>query len=83
MTLYPSPQQYQHESTNRRNRGAPKVAEAYVFVFVTPEYNFGPPPPLSSALNYLYEEWTINSPGSSATAAYPADCKRCRWKNSP
>jgi NAD(P)H-dependent FMN reductase len=27
------------------------------FVFVTPEYNFGPPPPLVNALNYLYLEW--------------------------
>jgi NAD(P)H-dependent FMN reductase len=51
------------------------AADAYVFV--APEYNFGPSPPLSSALNYLYEEWTINSPDSSATAAYPADCQRC------
>lgn len=26
-------------------------------MFVTPEYNFGPPPALLNALNYLYVEW--------------------------
>jgi len=61
MTLDPSRSSI---STNRRNDRATKVAAADAYVFVTPEYNFGPPPPLSSALNYLYEEWTINSPDS-------------------
>jgi hypothetical protein len=66
MTLDPSPTSI---GTNRRNGGAPKVADAYVFV--APEYNLGPRHPLSSALNYLDENWTIGSPGSSTTAAYP------------
>ena len=26
-------------------------------MFVTPEYNYGPPPSLLNALNYVYKEW--------------------------
>jgi NAD(P)H-dependent FMN reductase len=32
-------------------------------VFVTPEYNFGPPPSLLNALNYLYLEWNYKPAG--------------------
>ena len=32
-------------------------------VFVTPEYNFGPPPPLVNALNYVYKEWNYKPAG--------------------
>ncbi len=27
------------------------------FAFVTPEYNYGPPPALLNALNFLFHEW--------------------------
>ena len=30
---------------------------ADAFVFVTPEYNYGPPPSLLNAMNYLVHEW--------------------------
>ncbi len=39
------------------------VAEADAFVFVTPEYNFGPPPSLLNALNYLVSEWQYTPAG--------------------
>ena len=37
------------------------AADAYVFV--TPEYNFGPPPSLLNALNYVYKEWNYKPAG--------------------
>ena len=52
---HPRLQQYEHEHTRR---WAASVGAADAFVFVTPEYNFGPPPSLVNALNYLYLEWT-------------------------
>jgi len=33
------------------------VAEADAFLFVMPEYNYGPPPALLNALTYLVQEW--------------------------
>jgi NAD(P)H-dependent FMN reductase len=33
------------------------VSSADAFLFVTPEYNYGPPPSLINALDYLYWEW--------------------------
>src|SRR3954469_13372335 len=48
---HPRLQQYEHEHTKR---WAASVAAADAFVFVTPEYNFGPPPSLVNALNYVY-----------------------------
>jgi NAD(P)H-dependent FMN reductase len=34
------------------------VAAADAFVFVTPEYNYGMPPALLNAIDYLYDEWS-------------------------
>lgn len=51
---HPRLRQYEHDHTKRWSA---KVEAADAFVFVTPEYNFGPPPPLVNALNYLYVEW--------------------------
>lgn len=51
---HPTLQQYQHEHTKRWSAS---VSAADAFVFVTPEYNFGPPPSLVNALNYVYKEW--------------------------
>lgn len=51
---HPRLQQYEHEHTKRWSAS---VDGADAFVFVTPEYNFGPPPSLVNALNYLYVEW--------------------------
>lgn len=51
---HPRLQKYEHEHTKAWSR---TVSEADAFVFVTPEYNFGTPPALNNALNYLYQEW--------------------------
>ena len=45
---------YQHEHT-RRWSGI--ISRGDAFVFVTPEYNFAPPPSLVNALDYLFKEW--------------------------
>ena len=36
---------------------AEKVAQGDGYVFVTPEYNYGPPAVLKNALDHLYAEW--------------------------
>lgn len=51
---HPVMQQYEHEHTRRWSAS---VAAADAYVFVTPEYNYCPPPSLVNALNYVYEEW--------------------------
>ena len=51
---HPMRRQYQHEHTKKWSAS---VAAADAFVFVTPEYNYGPPPSLTNALDYLYLEW--------------------------
>ena len=39
------------------------VSRADAFVFVTPEYNFGAPPSLVNAMDYLVEEWAYKPVG--------------------
>lgn len=51
---HPRLQKYQH---SRTLRWSASVARADAFIFVTPEYNFGPPPSLVNAMNYLSREW--------------------------
>lgn len=51
---HPMTQKYEHEHT-RRWSASVDAADAYVFV--TPEYNFGPTPALTNALTYVYKEW--------------------------
>lgn len=55
---HPALQQYEHEHTKR---WAASVQSADAFVFVTPEYNYGPPPSLLNALNYVYKEWNFKA----------------------
>jgi NAD(P)H-dependent FMN reductase len=57
---HPRLQQYEHDHTKR---WAASVDGADAFVFVTPEYNFGPPPSLVNALNYVYLEWNYKPAG--------------------
>lgn len=57
---HPRAQKYQHEHTKR---WAASVDAADAFVFVAPEYNFGPTPALLNALNYLYLEWCYKPAG--------------------
>lgn len=50
----PSQGHYQHEHTRR---WAALVDGFDGFVFVTPEYNHGPPAALKNALDFVYREW--------------------------
>ena len=40
-----------------------KIAAFDAFVFVTPEYNHGPPAALKNALDFLYREWNDKAAG--------------------
>lgn len=57
---HPRLQQYEHDHTKR---WAASVAAADAYVFVTPEYNFNPPPALVNALDYVYREWNYKPCG--------------------
>lgn len=57
---HPARRQYQHDHTKRWSAS---VNEADAFVFVTPEYNYGPPPSLLNALDYLFWEWQYKAVG--------------------
>lgn len=57
---HPRMQQYQHEHTKRWSKS---VAAADAYVFVTPEYNYSPPPSLVNALDYVYREWNYKPCG--------------------
>lgn len=46
--------EYVHEHTKKWSAS---VAGADAFVFVTPEYNYGPPPSFVNAVTYLQREW--------------------------
>ena len=51
---------YAHEHTRAWSAS---VSEANAFLFVLPEYNFGPPGALVNALNYLVREWHYKAVG--------------------
>ncbi|MDY7232430.1 NADPH-dependent FMN reductase [Hyalangium rubrum] len=51
---------YQHEHTKAWS-AIVNAADAYVFV--TPEYNHGPPPALVNALDYVFHEWAYKPAG--------------------
>ncbi|SFW21666.1 NADPH-dependent FMN reductase [Nitrosovibrio sp. Nv17] len=57
---HPVRQDYRNDHTRR---WAASVAAADAYAFVTPEYNFGPPPSLLNALNYVYKEWNYKPAG--------------------
>jgi NAD(P)H-dependent FMN reductase len=57
---HPVLQQYEHEHTKA---WAASVAAADAYVFVTPEYNYNPPPSLTNALNYVFKEWNYKPAG--------------------
>ena len=50
-------------SKDHTKRWAEKVAGFDGFVFVTPEYNHGPPAALKNALDFLFKEWTNKAAG--------------------
>lgn len=51
---HPRSGKYAHEHTRAWSA---TVDEADAFVFVTPEYNYGPPAALLNAISYLHREW--------------------------
>ena len=57
---HPRLQNYQHEHTKRWSAS---VSKADAYVFVTPEYNYCPPPSFMNALNYVYNEWNYKPCG--------------------
>jgi NAD(P)H-dependent FMN reductase len=57
---HPRLRQYQNEHTKAWSA---IVAAADAFVFVTPEYNYGVPPSLINALDYLSAEWAYKAAG--------------------
>lgn len=58
--VHPIRQDYKHEHTKRWSAS---VAAADAFIFVTPEYNYSPPPSLVNALDYVYREWNYKPCG--------------------
>lgn len=57
---HPRFRDYQYDHTRKWSAS---VAAADAYVFVVPEYNFGPPPALVNALNYVYAEWNYKPAG--------------------
>lgn len=57
---HPRFRQYEHEHTKRWSA---VVDRADAFVFVTPEYNYGTPPSLINALDFLLQEWAYKPVG--------------------
>lgn len=51
---HPRLRKYQHAHTRAWSE---VVSRADAYVFVTPEYNFSPPPSLINALDYFVHEW--------------------------
>ena len=58
--VHPARQDYKHEHTRKWSAS---VAAADAYVFVTPEYNYSPPPSLVNALDYVYKEWNYKPCG--------------------
>jgi NAD(P)H-dependent FMN reductase len=57
---HPREQKYTSEKTRAWSA---RIAALDAFVFVTPEYNFNPPPALINALDHLYVEWNYKAAG--------------------
>lgn len=57
---HPVLQKYVHAHTKAWSAS---VAQADAYVFVTPEYNYNPPPSFYNALNYLVKEWQYKPAG--------------------
>src|SRR5690606_34439574 len=56
------PVQRKYEKAHTKAWSA-SVAQADAYAFVTPEYNYGPPPSFVNALNYVYKEWNYKPCG--------------------
>lgn len=53
----PVPASQHHYSQPHTQAWARKIESFDAFIFVTPEYNHGPPAALKNALDFLYREW--------------------------
>ena len=58
--FHPRLQKYEHDHTKL---WSDRIHRTDAFVFVTPEYNYGPSPALLNALDYLYNEWNYKAAG--------------------
>ncbi|MGH8274810.1 MAG: NADPH-dependent FMN reductase [Gammaproteobacteria bacterium] len=58
--VHPALQKYQNAHTKAWSES---VAAADAYIFVTPEYNYSPPPSLVNALDYVYREWNYKPCG--------------------
>lgn len=58
--IHPMKRQYKNAHTKAWSE---IVAGADAFVFVTPEYNYGMPPALLNALDYVFHEWNYKPVG--------------------
>ncbi|WP_210497031.1 NADPH-dependent FMN reductase [Microvirga antarctica] len=58
--FHPRLQKYEHAHTKAWSESV-KAADAYVFV--TPEYNYAPPPSLINALDFVFTEWNYKAAG--------------------
>ncbi|MEO8748735.1 MAG: NAD(P)H-dependent oxidoreductase [Rhodanobacter sp.] len=58
--VHPARQDYKHEHTRKWSAS---VGAADAYVFVTPEYNYSPPPSLVNALDFVYKEWNYKPCG--------------------
>lgn len=52
--LHPKLQRYQYDHTKKWSQ---RVSEGDAYVFVIPEYNYGMPPALVNAVDYVFKEW--------------------------
>ena len=57
---HPRLQKYEKDHTKEWSR---KIDAADAFVVVTPEYNYGMPPSLANAIDFLYKEWNYKPIG--------------------
>ncbi len=55
---HPKLHQYTYEHTKKWSA---KIEEADAFVFVMPEYNYGMPPAMLNAIDYLFKEWNYKA----------------------
>ncbi len=57
---HPRLQQYENEHTKA---WAAKINEADAYICIIPEYNFGAPPALINAVDFVYKEWNYKPIG--------------------
>ena len=60
MPATPGRRPYEHEVVKKWTAA---IAQSDGFVFVTPEYNYGPPAVLKNAIDWVYPEWNRKAVG--------------------